>query len=973
MGSTDRGTANESDRLPTLFDSLPDTVVLHDSAGTILDVNSQASVELGYTREELRSMRIPDIEVGIDREELVAMWEELDEGERTRVEGRHRRANGTTYPTEVTFRKVDIEGDERVLALSRDITERMEYLRELRQLKEEYETVFNTAQDGIFLFDVEETDGEYEFRLQNLNPAHEEISGMSADEDRGKTPEEFLGEEEGQEVVENYRRCVEAQGPISYEEELEMPGGTIYWQTRLAPVIEDGEVIQLVGIARDITESKEQERRLRRFEAFLDNSPTMMTLLEPDGTVLLDKSGIGVDWRHPPEEFIDTNVMEYIHPDDQDRVASAIETLTQQPGEPISVEYRFKDRHGEWRWLRTTAVNEIEEPLIEGIIAVSIDVTERRRQEAHLEEAQSVGEMGSWHLDIVEDELVWSDEVYEIFGVDHDTPMTYDRFLEYVHPDDREYVDGEWNAAVVGEPYDIEHRIVTEDGETRWVRERADVEFDVEGEPVSGIGIVQDITERKEREQKLERLRRYLENLRDAVAVFNKDAQLEYLSPTWEELTGYQVDEAFEVNPFKYVHPDERDSVIEQHQDILEQSELEETIEFRFKRADDTYCWLEVKGKNFVDDPDIGGVLLTIRDISDRKQVEEELKRQQQFTEDLLNAIEDVVYVIDPDGRLREWNDAMEIVTGYDSEAIEAMDATDFFADEDRETVVTAVSEAYETGRTRVELDFLTADGERVPYEFVANSFEDPDGEPVMAGIGRDRSQHVEYEQTLEEQRDNLELLNQVVRHDIRNDMTVIRGRVGLLRDSLEEGGGEDLEAVIEATENVIELTKSARDLSETMLSTVEDIGPVRLDRHLERPIEDARSQFRDAVITVDRIPDVRVRGNEILDAVFRNLIHNAVVHNDKSVPEVHISTTIDDGTVTVNVADNGPGIPDDRKDDIFGKGETGLDSAGTGIGLYLVQTLVDQYGGHVWVEDNDPEGSVFYVELPLADGEVDQ
>jgi len=69
-----------------------------------------------------------------------------------------------------------------------------------------------------------------------------------------------------------------------------------------------------------------------------------------------------------------------------------------------------------------------------------------------------------------------------------------------------------------------------------------------------------------------------------------------------------------------------------------------------------------------------------------------------------------------------------------------------------------------------------------------------------------------------------------------------------------------------------------------------------------------------------------------------------------------------------VSIADNGPGIADTHKEQIFQEGQKGLESGGTGIGLYLVNTLVDRYGGDVWVEDNEPTGSVFVVELPLAD-----
>ena len=105
-----------------------------------------------------------------------------------------------------------------------------------------------------------------------------------------------------------------------------------------------------------------------------------------------------------------------------------------------------------------------------------------------------------------------------------------------------------------------------------------------------------------------------------------------------------------------------------------------------------------------------------------------------------------------------------------------------------------------------------------------------------------------------------------------------------------------------------------------------------------------------------------------MLESVVRNLLSNAIQHNDKALPEVALSATADDDTVVVRIADNGPGIPDDRKEQIFEEGEKGLDSEGTGLGLYLVDTLVDRYGGEVRVEDNDPDGSVFVVELQRAE-----
>jgi signal transduction histidine kinase len=146
------------------------------------------------------------------------------------------------------------------------------------------------------------------------------------------------------------------------------------------------------------------------------------------------------------------------------------------------------------------------------------------------------------------------------------------------------------------------------------------------------------------------------------------------------------------------------------------------------------------------------------------------------------------------------------------------------------------------------------------------------------------------------------------------------------------------------------------------------DPEPVGLRAVLEAEIDGVRSNYSEAALTVDgTIPDVRVRADELLESVFRNLLSNAIQHNDTQVPEVTVSVSITDDTAEIRIADNGPGIPDDRKETVFGKGEKGLDSDGTGIGLYLVNTLVEQYGGAVRIDDATPRGTVVTVELRTA------
>ena len=148
-------------------------------------------------------------------------------------------------------------------------------------------------------------------------------------------------------------------------------------------------------------------------------------------------------------------------------------------------------------------------PSEDGISVFFRDVTHRRRVEQTLREnqtdlnlAQSVGRIGSWRLNVQRNELLWSDENHRIFGVPKGTPLSYETFLAIVHPEDRAVVDRKWMAALQGEPYDVEHRIVVGNA-VKWVRERAELEFDAEGQLLGGFGITQDISDRKQSEKAL--------------------------------------------------------------------------------------------------------------------------------------------------------------------------------------------------------------------------------------------------------------------------------------------------------------------------------------------------------------------------------------------------------------------------------------------------------------------------------------
>ena len=238
-------------------------------------------------------------------------------------------------------------------------------------------------------------------------------------------------------------------------------------------------------------------------------------------------------------------------------------------------------------------------------------------QEAYrdLNRAQSVANAGSWRLDIGSNQLLWSDETYRIFGIPRETPMTYETFLSSIHPDDREYVDQKWTAALHGEPYDIEHRIVVNEA-VKWVREKAELEFDSKGELKSGFGTVQDITERKLSE---EQYRTIVRTAMDGFWLVDAEGKIIDVNDSYCRLTGYSREEllAMSIGDVEAVEvPEETAHHIER---VKEKGY--DRFETRHRSKDGRTIDVEVS-VNFMEDEG-GRFFVFIRDITERKRADQ--------------------------------------------------------------------------------------------------------------------------------------------------------------------------------------------------------------------------------------------------------------------------------------------------------------------------------------------------------------
>ena len=468
-----------------------------------------------------------------------------------------------------------------------------------------------------------------------------------------------------------------------------------------------------------------------------------------------------------------------------------------------------------------------------------------------------------------------------------------------------------------------------------------------------------------------EQYRTLIEETSDVITVVADDGTIQYQSPSSASVKGWAPEELLGEQILDYVHPEDRSRVATEFSVLTEGTgRIEDEIEFRFKSKDEGWIWLAVTGTAPGPESDIEGYITTSREITERKQYEKELADERNFLEEVVESLPYPFYVLNVEDYTIVRANSQATVEQGDT-CYQVTHGREQPCDEGDETAPCPINEVRIDEPVTVKHVHQDDNGNDRIYELHAAPITDDDGDVVqIAESNIDVTERIEYQQQLESQRDNLELLNQIVRHDIRNDIQIISAYAEALSDSIEEDdSAEYLEKIRTASRDAIEITETARDITDVMMMEDTDLSSVSLRAVLEEQVNAVRSNYNQAVVTVDDpIPAVEVSADDMLEAVFRNLLTNAIQHNDKDIPELTVSGGLEGASVQIRIRDNGPGIPDEQKERIFEEGEKLSDTEGTGLGLYLVRTLVDRYGGAVWVEDNVPEGSVFVVELPRAE-----
>jgi PAS domain S-box-containing protein len=416
-----------------------------------------------------------------------------------------RRANGEMFPVEVSISHIEMRDRRLFTAIVRDVSQRMVDELALRESEERLALFAATTFEGIVISE--------RGRILDCNEQFSQMMGYTVRELVGRMIGELIVPEDRERVTAN---ILAGRESIVEHAMLRKDGSRIIVEAHGKTHPVGSPTGRRLTSVRDITERKLTEQALRerteRYELVLAGAQSAIW----DWDVVAGRVHFSSRWKalrgYADDEIGDSEEewSSRIHPDDAARVFAAVQAHFDGKTPVFAEEYRILCKDGSLKWIsdRGVARRDADGRVIR-MAGSENDISERKRieqalrdRQADLNRAQSVGQIGSWRLNIRSGELHWSDENYRIFGIPVGTPLTYQSFLAVVHPDDREYVDRMWTNALSGMPYDIEHRLLVDDA-VKWVRERAELEFDEQGSLLGGFGTTQDITGLKQAEQAL--------------------------------------------------------------------------------------------------------------------------------------------------------------------------------------------------------------------------------------------------------------------------------------------------------------------------------------------------------------------------------------------------------------------------------------------------------------------------------------
>lgn len=449
---------------------------------------------------------------------------------------------------------------------------------------------------------------------------------------------------------------------------------------------------------------------------------------------------------------------------------------------------------------------------------------------------------------------------------------------------------------------------------------------------------------RRRAEEQVERSFEALETAREGVSILDADGYFRYVNEAYATIVGYDRTTLLGEH-WELLYPD--GDVDHVHEEILPAIPADgrwsgETV---YVRGDGDRILVDHAIARTADD----GLVCLLTDLSndDREAgTAGPLVAEDAFVEFVLDALEDVFYVIDAEGWIVRVNDRASEVSGYSKAELTSMHASEVFVEADQAAIVDAVEETMNAGVSEHEFSLRTKDGRRRPFEFRTRRLDNATADPIgLVGIGRDIADRKRRERRLRRQANAFESFASVLSHDLQGPINAVQMRLDLARS---EDNAEQVDAAEAAVER---LSSLVGDLSSVMRegSLTGELEPVEIGTLAQNSWSGLPTT--DATLEVESEPAVQA-DPEALTRLLDNVLRNAIEHGG---PDVCVRIgSLEDGFY---VADDGAGVKPSDRESVFEPGVTSKDD-GLGFGMASVRQIAMAHGWAVSIADSESGGA---------------
>ena len=676
------------------------------------------------------------------------------------------------------------------------------------------------------------------------------------------------------------------------------------------------------------------------------------------------------------EEMADHNARDYVI--DEDKAGVEAQFVTLRKGIKSRYECRLRHKDGRTIWCLISG-----SPLLDntgsflGSFGMFTDITERRNAEKALQESEekyrSIIEALPDAVSVVDKNLkvIFANtnllSWMHILGLPTDiigrTVLDAFPFLRSTVLDEYRTVFWEGRIVVTQESSQIDDAEIVTETRKIPIKENDDI--------VAVVTIIRNITERRQAEDALqereEKYRLLVERSPDAV-ILHTSGRIVYANPASLSMLGAHSSEDILGHPvLEFVHPDYRGIVSERVQVLTEKSQRVNLLEEKFLRLDGTSIDVDVAAMPVVYHG-IPSVQVTFRDITTRKKAvdalresEEKIRESEEFLRTVITGAKEGIIVYDRDLNIKLWNRFMEEMTGLTAADVVGKNALELFPFH-RETGNDLLMMQALEGIVGESADFefvIRATGKKGWAKSIFSPNHDAHGTIIgVIGMVRDITDQKRTEEALLLANKKLNLLSSVTRHDINNQLSVLRGYLTILEMkhtdlSLNEYLQKATNAVIRIS-TIIEFTKEYEDIGVN--------APVWHECHALVEHAAIQTPLRQVVVKNDIPAGAEIFADPLTARVFHNLMDNAVRHGGK-ITTIRFSAGERDGSHRMVCEDDGDGVPAEEKEKIFEKGY----GKNTGMGLFLAREILAITGISIRETGEPGKGARFEMMVPKA------